>query len=261
MFLPFRKPTTLITALLFALFCWFASSAAAISDEDLTELHSRLLSEDEMQEFHRELGFRRAWGDFKDSMRNTFRGGQGGMRGGGGGHGGHGTGGGGWGSNQQGPGFHGGGMGGDGGGGGMGLSPEEMAIVHSLLDNRDFIDRSKEMVKEDGQVVGMELLTTSDRPAVANKIKAHVRQMKALVKAGRWVRNRDPLYRELLSHRDELTMEVEYLTDGVLVTETGDSECTVALIQGHSEAVDGFIDRGRAEVHANHPVPSVCLEE
>jgi len=164
--------------------------------------------------------------------------------------------------NQDDEGGGGGGGGMSGMGGGMsGLRAEEMAIVHFLLDNRSFIDRSKAMVIKDGQVEGMELLTTSDREPVATKIQEHVRQMKALVgTSDRWVRQGDPLYRELLSRRGEITMDVEYRTDGVLVTEKGKTECAVALIQGHSEAVDGFIDKGRAEVHANHPVPSVCLD-
>jgi len=54
-------------------------------------------------------------------------------------------------------------------------------------------------------------------------------------------------------------MKVEDLNDGVLVTELGESDCAVELIKGHSEVVGGFIDRGRAEVRANHPVPPICL--
>jgi len=249
MFLQFNTLTLLMLVLFALLSTSKPQFATAMSNEDLIEMHSRLLSEEEMESFHRELSFFSAWDDFINFILNLFRG----MLGGGGdgmGGGMGGTGGG-----------MGGGMGGMGGGGGMmGLNAEEMSIVHYLLDNRFSIDRSKEMVTEDGKVVGMKLLTTSDLPAVANQIKSHVRQMKALVENGRWVRQGDPLYYELLSRRDEISIEVNStITNGVLVTQRGDSECTVALIQGHSEAVDGFISEGRAEVHANHPVPSICL--
>ena len=207
----------------------------AVSDEELMELHSHILSEEEMIYLHRELGYRDAWNTFRDSMSTTLRGG--GRRYGGG---------------------HGGGNDSSGGMGGM--SSDEMEIVHYLLDNRFDIDRYKERLMENGRVVGMELTTTSDNPAVASKIKAHVRQMVDVVEEGRWVRRRDPLYEALLSHRDEISLDVDYLNDGVAVTERGDTACTAALIEGHSQAVDGFIAKGRSEVRANHQVPSVCRD-
>jgi len=212
----------------------------ALSDEDLIEMHGRLLSEEDMEDFHRELNFKNAWSMFKDSTSTTF--GRNGQHGGGRGFGAGG---------QRGR------RGGQGGGGG--LTSEEMRIIDFLLDNRFDIDRSTEEVTKNGKVVGMELVTTSNLQAVAGNIKKHVHQMKALVEAGRWVRQRDPLYAALLGRRKELSMEVEDLSDGVLVTELGESNCAVELIKGHSEVVDGFIDRGRAEVRANHPVPPICL--
>jgi len=154
----------------------------ALSDEDLIEMHGRLLSEQDMEDFHRELNFKKAWAMFKDSMSTTF--GRNGQHGGGGGYGA---------GSQQGR------RGGRGGGGG--LKSEEMSIIDFLLDNRFDIDRSTEEVTKNGKVVGMELVTTSNLPAVAGNIKKHVHQMKALVEEGRWVRQRDPLYAALLGRR------------------------------------------------------------
>jgi len=276
MFVQRKKAAALLTTTA-VLFLLIIRPVVGMSDyEDLVELHEQFLTEDQMVDFHRELTFQTVFQSmgqaFMDLVRAIFvlgqqkqttndsngGGGGGGYMGGSGGGGGMMGGGGGMGGD-------GGGMMGGGGGGGMGggmsgLSMDEMAIVHFLLANRFEIDRTTVPVTgENGKLAGMDLTTTSDNPQVAFHIKQHVHQMKALVEAGRWVRQGDPLYAALLGRRDELSIDIRDLDNGVHVTELGASDCAAELIHGHSQVVDGFIDRGHDEVQASHPVPSICL--
>ncbi len=47
----------------------------------------------------------------------------------------------------------------------------------------------------------------------------------------------------------------------MLVRETGDTPLSVQLIRAHARVVSSFVERGFAEMHVNHPVPTVAANE
>jgi hypothetical protein len=102
---------------------------------------------------------------------------------------------------------------------------------------------------------GVETLTESDDPEVAEKIRVHVRAMDARMKEGRPIHARDPLFAELFRHADAITMTIEPTQDGVRVRETSSDAWVVELIQAHAEVVSRFLANGHAEVRRNHDLP------
>eukprot|EP00873_Tetraselmis_striata_P024215 jgi/Tetstr1/444479/TSEL_032360.t1 len=131
-----------------------------------------------------------------------------------------------------------------------------MPTIHSLVDNREAISR-----QVDNTPSGVNTHTYSDDPQVAAWIKEHVAAMKARVENGEPIRRRDPLFAAVFDHAAELTMDVEYLDNGVKVAQTGSTACATALVHAHAEVVTGFIERGRYEMMANHEVPTECRGE
>ncbi len=210
------------------------TASMTMADDALIELHERFLNDEQMEAFHRHL----RWNSWYQGLR--------------GGHGGHQD-------DQQGWHGRGGGQGERGGGGGGGLTSTESTVIDALLDNRDDIRRSVTPVYHNGDFVGTLANTTSHNPTVTGHLQSHVHQMKALVDSGRSVRRRDPLYRELLDRRGQIAMSITNQLNGVSVLQTSSDDCTAALIRDHSETVTGFVERGRAEVRANHPVPAECF--
>jgi hypothetical protein len=172
-------------------------------------------------------------------------------------------------SQQNGMGNTGNGMGnGPGAGGGQGLnqgnsteiidammgSGEDRVIIQSLVNNREKIERN---VTLDG--AGVIAHTWSEDAEVAEWIKTHVAAMKARVEGGDPIRLGDPLFEAVFNRASELVLDVEYLSEGVIVHENGTTPCAQALVQAHAEVVTGFIERGQNETMSKHDVPKVCL--
>jgi intracellular sulfur oxidation DsrE/DsrF family protein len=103
---------------------------------------------------------------------------------------------------------------------------------------------------------GVETLTESADPAIAAKIKVHVKWMQYRVEETKPIRMRDPLFAELFRHTDKIKMVRVETEKGVRVTETSEDPYVVKLIQSHAKAVSGFVARGFDEAMKNHPVPS-----
>lgn len=120
-----------------------------------------------------------------------------------------------------------------------------------LLTNHKKIERSVKQITG-----GVETLTESDDPAVAAKIKEHVKWMQHRIEAPNPIRMRDPLFAELFRHTDKIKMERVETLKGVQVTETSDDPYVATLIKAHAKAVSGFVARGFDEAMKNHPVPS-----
>ncbi|KAL9186833.1 hypothetical protein ACHAXT_010553 [Thalassiosira profunda] len=172
---------------------------------------------------------------------------------------------------------HGGGMGGHGGGGwgqgggGHGMSRREMMwLIHDLFDSRGQITRVYKNTTD-----GIEAYTYSDDPEVASWIQRHVYQMTTLMNSDSGgIHLRDPLFYELFEQRDFHTINATNVTEdgeplGVSVTQhvvdgddvkvaAGARKCVKDLIQAHAWVVSRFIERGRREMHVNHPVPKGC---
>lgn len=151
------------------------------------------------------------------------------------------------------------GNGGGGGGGGMGgLTNAEHNTIQNMVAYRGNMERTVTPIQNNGKVIGSVSITTSDDPTTAKTIKDHVLGMQKLVEAGRVTRQWDPLYAELFQHVPEYNIQIETLPKGIKVTETGSTDCAIALVQAHSSTVTKFIKNGRSEVQASHPVPSAC---
>ena len=109
---------------------------------------------------------------------------------------------------------------------------EDRDIFHFLLSNNDEITRQVKALKN-----GVETLTESSNPEIATNIQTHVASMYQRVEEVRPIRMRDPLYREIFKHADEIKMKLEKTEKGIRVTETADDEYVVKLIQAHAQVV------------------------
>jgi hypothetical protein len=130
----------------------------------------------------------------------------------------------------------------------------DQAVFHYLLAQRSHIRRTVTPTRN-----GVETLTESDRPEVAEKIQEHVAAMHKRVKEGRGFRYWDDLFAALFERHASIAMSVENTKHGVRVKETSDDPVGVALIQAHAEVVSKFVAHGFKEARRNHPVPAAAL--
>ncbi len=136
---------------------------------------------------------------------------------------------------------------------GMGMgNGGPMKFIHALLDAHLKISR---LVKEIPG--GVETLTTSDDPAVARTIVAHVHQVHDRMQAGQPIRMWDPLFVELFRHRSEIKMEIADVPGGVKVITTSQNPQVTLLIRQHAtRGVDEFVAQGWDRVHKPTTLPS-----
>jgi len=120
-----------------------------------------------------------------------------------------------------------------------------------LLKNHKNIDRNVTELPN-----GVETLTESDDPAIAAKIKEHVKWMQYRVEETKPIRLRDPLFAELFRHTDKIKMVRVETKHGVRVTETSHDAHVVTLIKAHAKAVSGFVARGFEDAMKTHAVPT-----
>lgn len=123
--------------------------------------------------------------------------------------------------------------------------------IHFLLDHHAKIRRSVRQLPD-----GVETVTESDEPEIADRIKEHVGAMKRRVERPDPIRMRDPLFREIFRHYDKIEMKIFETENGAKVIETSEDPYVARLIQSHAEVVSGFVARGFAEARENHPVPT-----
>ncbi len=138
-------------------------------------------------------------------------------------------------------------------GGGRGPGPEMRAdqeLFHFLLEHHEQIERTVERLDN-----GVETVTESDVPEIAEKIQEHVASMHQRISEGRGLRFWDDLFVEIFGHYEQIEMVVENTERGVRVRETSEDPFVVVLIQAHADVVSQFVVRGFDEAHENHPVP------
>lgn len=132
--------------------------------------------------------------------------------------------------------------------------PAGMAEVrdtfHALLGDHDRIRRTVRKIRR-----GVATTTVSDDPAVAAKIRLHVRQMRDRLERGAGLRHWDPLFVELFAHHEEIAMEIDDVPGGVRVRETSGNPEVVKLIRAHAAAVTEFTERGFDRAHEASPLP------
>ncbi len=127
---------------------------------------------------------------------------------------------------------------------------EDHEVLQFLLANHNKITRKVTELAN-----GVETLTESNDPEIADKIKEHVQWMEYRIKETKPIRMRDPLFREIFQHTDKIKMKHEDTEQGVRVIETSDDPYVAKLIKAHAQAVSGFVKRGFAEAMKNHAVP------
>lgn len=143
-----------------------------------------------------------------------------------------------------------------GGGRGMGRDPAMRAdqdVFHYLLEHHQAIRR---VVKN--TATGVETLTESDNPEVAEKIREHVASMHERIRDGRGLRFWDDLFAAIFQNYERIEMTVENTDQGVRVTETSNDPAVVLLIQAHAAVVSDFVAQGFGAAHQNHPVPAAA---
>lgn len=127
---------------------------------------------------------------------------------------------------------------------------QDMQGIHALFANRADIRRTVREVRG-----GVETLTESDVPAVADLIREHVAAMYQRLKDGRPIHARDPLFAELFRNAVKIDMKIERTAKGVKVVETSIDPDVVKLIRRHAEVVSAFLANGHREMMRNHEVP------
>lgn len=127
---------------------------------------------------------------------------------------------------------------------------EDHEVFHFLLERHHSITRQIKDLEN-----GVETLTESDDPEVADKIKEHVHWMSVRIKDENPIRMRDPLFREIFKHAEEIKISHVDTEKGVKVIETSSNPYVAKLIQEHARVVSKFVAAGHAEARKNHPVP------
>ncbi len=135
--------------------------------------------------------------------------------------------------------------------GGMDPSQKaDMGLFHFLLDHRTEITRT--IAKRDD---GVETVTESNNPKVAEKIQEHVASMKKRVEEKRPIHLRDPLFFAIFKNADKIDFRWEKTAKGAKVLETSKDAYVAKLLQAHAEVVSLFLKNGHAEVMKNHELP------
>jgi len=147
------------------------------------------------------------------------------------------------------------------------LRPEEHEVIMNLLEHRHLMERTVTPVYDPDTtsdrpaiVIGVTANTTSADATVAAYLQAHVHQMHHLEERGDRVRQWDPLYETMFGRLDTIEMVHNFVADGVSVQHTGTTPCAVQLVQRHAAVVSGFVQQGMMEVMVEHEVPAECLE-
>ena len=128
---------------------------------------------------------------------------------------------------------------------------EHRAVAHQLLEQHQSILRTVKEIPG-----GVETVTTSDDPEVADLIRSHVNQMKQRLDNGEPIHAFDPLFQEVFKRHKDIELSVEAIAGGVRVRETSDDAQVVKLIRQHAtRAVSEFAQHGPARASVPTPLP------
>lgn len=137
-----------------------------------------------------------------------------------------------------------------GGPGQRGPLDQDHQAIQLLLQNRRHIRRKVVNLPN-----GVQTLTETDNAQLRPVLVGHVKSMYERLENGRPIHQRDPLFRVLFQHANEITMKARPTATGIEVIETSDNPQVVKMIQAHAEVVSLFLKNGHAEVKKNHAVP------
>jgi len=131
---------------------------------------------------------------------------------------------------------------------------EHRAVAHRLLEHHKSVRRTVKQIPG-----GVETVTTSDEPEIADLIRSHVNQMKQRLENGEPIHAFDPLFQEIFQRHEDITFSVELIEGGARVRETSDDPQVVKLIRQHAtRAVSEFAKRGPARASTPTPLPDGC---
>ena len=122
--------------------------------------------------------------------------------------------------------------------------------IHELFDNRNEINRTVQFTEN-----GLVATTTSNNAYVASLIQTHVADMQNLQFP---IRQGDPLFVSLFDNIEQTQLEVQNITNGVNITNTGFTDCGVILVQEHATQVSSFVDTGVRRPNFDWTEPDVC---
>ena len=141
---------------------------------------------------------------------------------------------------------------------GHGKSPEMAArhardrdTFHELLRRHDSIRRTVETIPG-----GIRAVTETDDPALADVLRAHVREMHRRLGEGFGLRHWDPVFAEVFARRDAIRLEVTETPAGVAIEEVSDDPNVALLIRAHGTVVTSFVEGGGRAAALPSPLPA-----
>lgn len=126
----------------------------------------------------------------------------------------------------------------------------DMQTIHALFGRRADIKRTVTAIEG-----GVETLTESHDPGIAEAIRQHVSGMYRRLKDQRPIHARDPLFAELFRNAGKIELAMEATAHGLRVTETSKDPYVVKLIRAHADVVTAFLKNGHSEMMRTHDVP------
>lgn len=118
-------------------------------------------------------------------------------------------------------------------------SSADMDLVHDLLMDHTRIRRTVINLPD-----GIQTVTESDDPKVAQTIKAHVASMSERLKDGREFNIFSTTLPVLFENRDKIKSTIEMTEKGSIVTRTSTDAKVVAALQGHATEVTELVQEG-----------------
>jgi hypothetical protein len=135
-----------------------------------------------------------------------------------------------------------------------GMGPQmmrDMHTIHDLLVNHRNIQREVEDIPG-----GVQTVTRSEEPEVAELIRTHVRQMKQRLETGQPIRMMDPVFREIFKNHEKIRLQIDDIPGGARVIEQSDDPQVVLLIRQHAHrAVSEFVKEGMRRAMQPTPLP------
>ena len=124
-------------------------------------------------------------------------------------------------------------------------------VFQTLLGNHELIRREVRELPN-----GIEAVTESDNPEVAELIQDHVMAMKVRIENDGRLRQWDPIFVAVFDNAAKIRMEYEKTPKGMKVREVSDDAYVARLIQAHARMVSGFAARGTEESKLAHEPPA-----
>ncbi len=131
-------------------------------------------------------------------------------------------------------------------------------LINFLLNVRTEFDYDYKEFPEERRI---EWVINGPEDAIT-ALAEHIKQMKCIIESGGNPRAHDPLFvLEAAISRKYINTEIIRESPTTLrVIKTGDNDCAYEVIRLHARVVQGFIERGRAEVMRIHEVPQEVMD-